>query len=133
MANDIVPRDWTHLHELLFADSWSKDIERFRSHYVFRGLSDKSYPLRTSLMRLGGPFAVLEKHLLRNFRKYAHRAPVNADDDWHWVAVAQHYGLPTRLLDWTYSPYVALHFATSNAAHFDHDGAVWCIDYAETH
>jgi hypothetical protein len=33
------------------------------------------------------------------------------------------------LLDWTFSPYVALHFATANAEHFDVGGAIWCIDF----
>src|SRR5439155_26957778 len=37
-----------------------------------------------------------------------------------------------RLLDWSYSPYVAMHFATENVREFDHDGAMWCVDYQKS-
>lgn len=49
------------------------------------GLGDVSHPLTTTLIRLGGGGAALEKHLLRNFRKYAHRDVVQRDSVWHWL------------------------------------------------
>jgi hypothetical protein len=73
----------------------------------------------------------METALLRNFRKYAHGEAPNADSVWDWLALGQHRGLPTRLLDWTYSPLVALHFATDNPADFDADGVVWCVNFVE--
>lgn len=124
---------WSELQESLFAESWNPEIRRFRSHYAFRGLSDARYRLSTSLMRLEGPFADMEAHLLRNFRKYAHGGMVKGNSVWHWLALAQHHGLPTRLLDWTLSPFVAMHFATSNAKKFGTDGVIWAIDYRTVH
>ncbi|HCR29498.1 MAG TPA: FRG domain-containing protein [Opitutae bacterium] len=129
----IEPDTWQALHEALFEDSWDETINCHRSRYAFRGLSDQSYELATSLMRLSGSFVTLESHLLRNFKKYAHRSMVEKDSLWHWLTMAQHHGLPTRLLDWAYSPYVALHFATADLQRYDVDGVVWKVNYADAH
>lgn len=126
---EVVAKGWEHLNEILFEGSWDKRLHRFRSSAAFRGLSRADYDLRTSLMRLGGDYANLESHLLRNFEKYAHGAILETRSTWYWLALAQHHGLPTRLLDWTFSPHIAVHFATSNTAAFDYDGAIWCVDY----
>lgn len=132
-ASTIRVESWSELQNALFADSWNPKIGRYRSHHAFRGLSDAAYPLATTLMRLGGPYVELERHLVRNFRKYARGSVVEQDSLWHWVSVAQHYGLPTRLLDWSNSPYVALHFATANLEKYDVDGAIWVVDYTRVH
>jgi len=129
----VVIKSWDELLNELFANSWNEDIRRFRSRFAFRGLSDSDYRLDTTLMRLGGHYVELERHLLRNFKKYAHRNIVEGDSVWNWLSVAQHYGLPTRLLDWTYSPFVAMHFATSNIDKFDTDGVIWAVNYVKAH
>jgi hypothetical protein len=131
--NTVRIESWSELQNELFVDSWNPDLERFRSRYAFRGLSDYRYRLETTLIRLQGPYQVLERHLLRNFRKYAHRRVVERDSLWHWLSVAQHYGLPTRLMDWTYSPYIAAHFATANIEKFDVDGVIWAVSYVRAH
>ena len=124
---------WSELHERLFEGSWNPDLSAHRSDYAFRGRGDAADDLSTSLARLGGESVELERHLLRNFRKYAARGAVPADSPWNWLALAQHHGLPTRLLDWTYSPYVALHFATDDPHGFERDGAIWMVDYVRAH
>jgi hypothetical protein len=124
---------WLELQELLFAESWNEELGRHRSNFAFRGFPDADGDLATSLAKLGGDAAELERHLLRNFRKYAARDDVPVDSTWNWLALGQHHGLPTRLLDWTYSPYVALHFATTDVAYSDRDAVVWMVDYVRTH
>jgi hypothetical protein len=128
-VDEIRVTSWSELLEVLYADSWKDELGRFRSDYAFRGLEAPAEELLTGLMRLGDDRGDLEGHLLRNFRKYAYRDAVPSDSAWNWLALAQHHGLPTRLLDWTFSPFVALHFATERLACFGQDAIVWCVDF----
>jgi hypothetical protein len=121
---------WQELDEAIFASSLGRHPEHTRSTLVFRGLARASYTNTSSLARLSSDYPRLERHLMRNFRKYAHKeAP--GPTEWDWMALGQHHGLPTRLLDWTFSPQVALHFATASWP--DDDALLWAVDVAEVH
>ncbi len=130
--NETVVSSWIDLQERLFEGSWREALQRFRPGVAFRGVGCGAAPLASGLSRLAEDPDRLEGHLLRNFRKYARPDVTAADSVWHWLSVAQHHGLPTRLLDWTHSPYVALHFATQDVEAFQQDGLVWCVDYLQT-
>ena len=131
--NETRVSSWNELNERLYEESWKESLGRFRSTYAFRGMGDASYDLKTSLMNLGGAYDRLEDHILRTFRRYAHRrGALEVDSVWNWLALGKHHGLPTRLLDWSYSPYVAMHFATQDIEKFDVDGVIWCADYVQS-
>src|SRR6185436_15486964 len=129
--NDTVAKSWEHLGQLLYDIPKTKH-DRHRSNYVYRGVANEGWGLETSLRRLGGQCGDVERPLLRNFGKYAEPGTIAAADNlWVKLAVAQHHGLPTRVLDWTVAPKIAVHFATFEQEHFDKAGAIWCIDVVE--
>ena len=73
---------------------------------------------------------VHEKELLLDFQRAAHQyiAPIPGDDEvLDWLALMQHHGAPTRFLDWTRSPYVALYFALERAQPKQRS-AIWAIN-----
>jgi hypothetical protein len=129
-----VKSNWLAIVDELYEGSWNGELQRFRSPFAFRGVSSASHNLASSLVRLARDRADirrLELALLRNFRKYAYGEAALTDSIWNWLALGQHRGLPTRLLDWTYSPLVALHFVTDDPETFAHDGLVWCVNFVE--
>jgi hypothetical protein len=101
---------------------------------IFRGQACSDWPLQHSLSRKLGPSMdeeariEIERAAMTQFQQQGHLhlgpgSPPKPDDLHGWWAFMQHHGAPTRLLDWTKSPFVALYFAV--VEHPEQDGAVW--------
>jgi hypothetical protein len=122
--NQIMISSWGELHALLKHMS--------DTSWIFRGVSSPNYYPIPSIGRQAvyGPYnAREESRLFQEFKNRAVsvlRAP--EFDDWHWLAYAQHLGVPTRLLDWTTSPLVALFFALEGDA--ESDRLIFCVKYS---
>ena len=106
----------------------------------FRGIGSATYRLTPTLFRhssITDPAALadLEKKLLTRFK---HRSipfqTRQSRDDWELFFLMQHFGVPTRLLDWSENPFVALYFAITSAetrmsgAAFSGPAAVWVLN-----
>jgi hypothetical protein len=115
------------------------DLAGKQEPMAYRGQSDKEWRLQTSLdrlldpnadyqTRLGEESAILEKFRILA-REYLGPIEVKRLDESlrnnrvSALTVPQHYRAPTRLLDWTHSPWVAAYFASIK--HHEKDGAVW--------
>jgi len=102
--------------------------------WAFRGQADTTWPLETSLTRYLKTFGGSSKdwprrelHILHTFKRKAHLLLPEIPDDGEtveWLALMQHHGAPTRLLDFSWSPYVAAFFALERATA---DAAIWAI------
>ncbi len=138
MYKEIKINSLEEVFQLLNERSFEDNKKRYRSSCIYRGLSNSSYKLETSLHRnCYEKQTDLECSLLRNFSKYAvSEDPAIEDSVWRQLILGQHHGLPTRLLDWTYSPLIGLHFAVSEknlSKMDDHNCAVWQVDIKELH
>jgi hypothetical protein len=118
----------TELHAPALVPVQHEEGRHRRSSFLFRGMADASWRLLTSLERLKTRAAQVEGPALRALGKYAPAGAFSRGSEWERLAVAQHNGLPTRVLDWTASPLIAAHFATADERYSDADGAVWCVD-----
>lgn len=128
--------NWKDFTEALENMQLEKD---WLSHWAFRGQSDSSWTLKPSILRLLERHNIkremgirFERTILREFISKAHlfedfkTREFKEGNALVTFTLMQHYGAPTRLLDWTTSPYVALYFAVSND--FSKDGAIYLFN-----
>jgi hypothetical protein len=116
-----------------------RSLNALPNHYMFRGHADYSWRLESSLERILGsnwsPGAAKknEEWALEHFKSKFHlydRENVRPESKLAWLSIMQHYGVPTRLLDFSESPYVALYFALEDfRPETNKDFAVIAIDY----
>lgn len=124
------------ISKIIWDQQYQSTLMRNRSPYLYRGLPNSNYHLVTSLRRnCKEKKNDIELAILRNFVKYAAlEDPALKTSIWRQMIVGQHHGLPSRLLDWTYSVLIALHFATSGENLDDmskNDAVLWQIDILE--
>lgn len=118
--------------------SHASEYIRSGGAFAYRGQADAAWELQPTLLRhsLAGAtpeeILELERQLFDEFRAQAHlhlgpeHLPARTESPISWWALMQHYGAPTRLLDWTQSPYVAAYFAVEKLPAAD--GVVFVID-----
>lgn len=134
--------DW---YTTIPVESW-RDLQRIYERrfalrgrqWVFRGHQETSWDLQPSLERstcgrfglkpseMPGIESYLVSRFQRNLHRFQSRVPAK-EDHLEWLALMQHHGAPTRLLDWTYSCYIALFFALEMASPGT-TCAIWAID-----
>jgi hypothetical protein len=99
------------------ADLFDKLKSFDEAGWAFRG-QGKDWPLTATIERYAIRPGVAEDYVMREFRRRAHQYSTSVprpDDDLEWLALMQHHGAPTRLLDWTRSPQVAAFFAAQSS------------------
>jgi hypothetical protein len=119
--------------------SWNEFISQVTSgkfqSWAFRGQAKSTWPLESSLSRIfrtrhihRSVWPEQEERIIRVFRRKGHlllQHVPSAESTFEWIALMQHHGAPTRLLDFTWSPYVAAFFALEPA---EAESAVWAVN-----
>ncbi len=126
------------LMEMMAVQEYRPELKRHRDLHIYRGERNAAFTLSTSLSRNCKSLSrQLEMPMIQNFTKYAVlEEPMIEGNVWKQMILGQHHGFPTRLLDWSFSPLMALHFAVSeqDLDQMDaHDAVVWRIDVHELH
>ncbi len=114
-------------------ESFKKFANSFSENWIFRGQSNSSWELETSLERSGfaTKYENIEISFLNDFKRGAENflssknIPTNLIE---WLALMQHHGAPTRLLDFSKSIFIASYFAFKSLESNADNVAIWAID-----
>jgi hypothetical protein len=113
-----------------------KEVKKDYSGWIFRAAKKRDQTLLSSFDRVYPTSNCKESRwkyeavMLREFKRAVHHYQNNipVDDDYlEWFALARHYGMPSRMLDFTYSFYVAAYLALAEAAEED-NALIWAIN-----
>ena len=111
----------------------SEESNGNRSDFLFRGQS-QDWPLLPKLarLRLRGDVTKIERLIMDKFKRASlPLTEFKPEDDWDWIALAQHHGLPTRLLDWSGNALAALWFAVKDPPIIEknkkQNGIIWLL------
>jgi type I restriction enzyme M protein len=123
--NDTIIKSFTDIHDIVEAYG-TKTI-------IYRGVKSQSFPLLPKIGRIIPTISDKEKNEIRILELFKARALPYLEyiptSDWDWLAIGQHHGLPTRLLDWTRNPLAACYFAVEEEC--TDDSAIYA--YHEPH
>ena len=120
-----------NIHQLI------ETINSYKNNFAFRGQADASWGLQSTLERFVPTQDYRRKFEDRSLEKFKSKFRLYSRDldlpegRLSWLSLMQHYGVPTRLLDFTESPYVALYFAIENLTPVEGGHlAIYAIDYS---
>jgi hypothetical protein len=142
-SNNVLNKSWPSKTIQTFSEFVSA-IDALGPHWpnkhqwMFRGQMIQEWSLEPSIVRIFKSQGLsieklvsIESDIRVAFYREAHRFvdqqcfSVAQENICQWWAVMRHYGAPTRILDWSLSPYVALYFAVEGA--WDTNGTLWCV------
>lgn len=127
MYKELSFKTWKELKEYLSS---------FNSNWIFRGQSNYNWKLESAIDRISFKSKnpdekfFFERFYIRNIKRnpdlYTNRYSVQSD--FQALSLLQYYGMPTRLLDFTTSPYVAVYFAIIDS---EQDSSIYILNYFE--